>query len=110
MPLIWEQVDTISSSVFLCCDYLLCVHEKGPLPDLRVSREVINATEPLCYRHHWDAAAKWTAATSKNVQRKCQVIISHFSVFEKNSVRTMFCVLLCHRLIKINATKDSDMK
>ena len=59
-----EAVSTISSFVFLCCDHLLCDNEKSPLPDLRDSREVIDATEPLCYRHHWDAAIKWTAAAS----------------------------------------------
>ena len=88
-------VSTISSSVFLCCDHLLCDNEKGPLPDLRVSREVINATEPLCYRHHWDAMAKWTAAASLGVLRKCQVIVSHFSVFAKNfSQNNVWCAAL----------------
>ena len=33
-----------------------------------------------------------------------------FLFLQKNLVRTMFGVLLCHRLIKANATKGSDMK
>ena len=105
-----EAVSTINSLFFLVLwPSSLCSWKSSP-PDLRASREVTDTTKPLCYRHHWDAVAKWTAATSKNVQRKCQVIISHFSVFIKISVRTMFGVPLYHRLIKANATKGSDMK
>ena len=57
-------VSTISSFVFLCCDHLLCDNEKSPLPNLRDSREVIDATEPLYHRHHWDAVAKRATTAS----------------------------------------------